>query len=158
MEIIMNSEQEKFNSMLGINWYEQHRELVEYCNKYFKKLKPEEIKRFLATLMTLNELKMLKDIGLQYINGYKGFPKSISYSYAWVDHPFIIKDKKTNDKIFVTEPYGIGLKSMKEIIYLCEKHNYNCQIGGLPIGSIHFPNSTISIRFDKKTINNERNN
>ena len=62
----------------------------------------------------------------------------------WIDHwgVLMIADPDCDAEAFVSEPYWITTKSMKQILEICEKMKVEAVIGGR---SEHYPNHTLRV-------------
>ena len=67
--------------------------------------------------------------------------------FAWMDHPSLwIKDGKPFS--FVSQPYGLGLQDLREIVAYCEEHNLDVLVdAGM---SWHYPGATVAVEFTRK--------
>ena len=67
--------------------------------------------------------------------------------FAWLDHPSLwIKDGKPFS--FVSQPYGLGLQDLREIVAYCEEHNLDVLVdAGM---SWHYPGATVAVEFTRK--------
>ena len=137
----------EFDDMLG-DWGKY----TDYINQsiiFLEKNNCEDVDRILATLMRINQLRRLKEWGesYNYGRGFKTFFKKFKEGHNEIfDHVASIYDKKNKKRFLISEPYGISDESLGRLIKLCEENNIHFQIRG---ESIHFPNRTIQIVFEK---------
>lgn len=154
--MVQNEKYSDFDEMIK-NWY-LYREYINQSLKFLKdnNTNTDDVNRILATLMRRNILQELKSIGVTYKKGWKRFPRKQftglrgNFDENWLDHPGRLYFKnKSKSPIFITEPYGISLDGLKNLINFCDKNKFSCRIGGINFQSIHFPNSTIQIALSK---------
>ena len=68
-------------------------------------------------------------------------------SFAWIDHRSLwLKDGKPYS--FVTQPYGLSLNDLKQIVAYCEEHGLDVFVdAGL---SWHYPGTTVAVEFTRR--------
>lgn len=97
------------------------------------------------------EYKLLSAVGEHRRRKWKDREVHWSEAPSWmndvsIDHTKCLRGY--DGEIFVrTEPYEIGLESVKHIVKECEEEGLTCEISG---NSTHFPGKTFVIDFKKK--------
>lgn len=68
-------------------------------------------------------------------------------SFAWIDHRSLwLKDGKPYS--YVTQPYGLSLSDLKQIVSYCDEHGLDVFVdAGL---SWHYPGTTVAVEFTRK--------
>lgn len=61
------------------------------------------------------------------------------------DHPSLWK-KKDGTLVFVSQPYGLGLRDVQELVVYCAKEGLTFSISG---DSFHFPGRTFMVMIEK---------
>ncbi len=67
--------------------------------------------------------------------------------FAWLDHPSLwIKAGKPFS--FVSQPYGLSLQDLREIVAYCEEHDLDVSVDAG--ASWHYPGATVAVEFTRK--------
>jgi len=67
--------------------------------------------------------------------------------FAWLDHTSLwIKAGKPFS--FVSQPYGLSLQDLREIVAYCEEHNLDVSVDAGT--SWHYPGATVAVEFTRR--------
>jgi predicted TIM-barrel fold metal-dependent hydrolase len=67
--------------------------------------------------------------------------------FAWLDHPSLwIKAGKPFS--FVSQPYGLSLQDLREIVAYCEEHDLDVSVDAG--ASWHYPGATVAVEFTRR--------
>jgi|CZCA01.1.fsa_nt_gi hypothetical protein len=82
---------------------------------------------------------------IERLTGARVVPNPVRF--GWMDHVSLwIKDGKPFS--FVTQPYGLSLEDLKEIVAYCEEHNLDVFVdAGM---SWHYPGSTVAVELTRE--------
>lgn len=82
---------------------------------------------------------------IERLAGARAVPNPVRF--GWMDHPSLwVRGGKPFS--FVSQPYGLSLEDLKQIVAYCEEHNLNALVdAGM---SWHCPGSTVAVELTRK--------
>ena len=82
---------------------------------------------------------------IERLTGDRAVPNPVRF--AWLDHPSLwIKAGKPFS--FVSQPYGLSLQDLREIVAYCEEHNLDVSVDAG--ASWHYPGATVAVEFTRR--------